>query len=204
MGEIESEDVLGYWLSPAPTTTEEADERKRFWFGGSADTDRTIRERFADAVARARSGELDAWAATPRGRLALIILLDQFTRNVYRGKPDAFASDGKALELARTGFDRGLFESIGTLERLFAAMPFRHAEDVEAQKRGVALAVHDAVHGEPHLEKLLIVSVDGSRQHLDVIVRFGRFPHRNATLGRESTPAEVEYLAYLKRAGQWL
>jgi uncharacterized protein (DUF924 family) len=115
-----------------------------------------------------------------------------------------FSRDPKALRLAADGYDRGRFDGFGTLEHFFASMPFRHAEDVETQRRGVALAVKDALRAEPLLLELMIYSVDWARKHLDVIVRFGRFPHRNAALGRVSTPEEIEYLEYLKIARQWL
>jgi len=200
----EIEDVLSYWLTPSPQSAAEAEARKEFWFTGSAAIDDEIRRRFGGLVAEARAGARDGWSATPRGALAFIILVDQFSRNLYRGTPEAFSHDGVALQLARAGFDAGRFDALDPLERMFAALPFRHAEDVESQKRAVALAVTDALAGPPHLEDFLIYSVDWARKHLDVIVRFGRFPHRNAALGRPSTPAEVEYLAYLKRAGQWL
>jgi uncharacterized protein (DUF924 family) len=200
----EIEDVLSYWLTPSPRTAAEAEARKEFWFTGGAAIDEEIRTRFGALVAEARSGARAGWSATPRGALALIILIDQFSRNLYRGTPEAFSHDGVALGLARAGFDAGWFDALDPIERMFAAMPFRHAEEVEAQKRGVALAVTDALASPPHLEEFLIYSVDWARKHLDVIARFGRFPHRNAALGRASTPAEAEYLAYLRRARQWL
>jgi uncharacterized protein (DUF924 family) len=200
----ESEDILTYWLEPEPRTPAEAEARKDFWFTGGAAIDEEIRQRFAGLVARARAGQLDAWTETSRGTLALIILIDQFSRNLHRGTPAAFSHDPVGLALAEQGFAAGRFDELGPIERMFAAMPFRHAEDVTAQKRGVALAVTDALAGPPHLKDYLIYSVDWARKHLDVIVRFGRFPHRNAALGRASTPEELEYLAYLKHAGQWL
>jgi uncharacterized protein (DUF924 family) len=200
----EIEDVLSYWLTPSPRTAAEAEARKEFWFAGGTAIDDEIRRRFGGLVAEARAGALDAWTATPRGTLALIILIDQFSRNLHRGTPEAFSFDPVALDLARAGFDGGRFEALDPLERLFAALPFRHAEALEPQKRAVALAVTDALAGPPHLKDLLVYSVDWARKHLDVIVRFGRFPHRNAALGRTPTPEEVEYLAYLKLAGQWL
>lgn len=200
----EIEDVLSYWFSPPPTTEAEIEAKKQFWFSGGNAVDREIRERFGVLVERACKGELDEWTATPRGTLALIILLDQFTRNVYRGSAQAFERDPIALELSRAGFDSGRFEELDAIERMFAALPFRHAEDVEAQKRAVALSVHDALSGEPLLRDFLIYSVDWARKHLDVIVRFGRFPHRNAVLSRTSTAEELEYIEYLKFAGQWL
>lgn len=198
------EDVLSFWLGAEPGSEAEAEARKQFWFGGGGPLDRDIQERFGGLVQQARAGELDRWAETPRGSLALIILIDQFSRNIYRGSPDAFSCDGKALALAHAGFDAGHFDGFGVMERLFAALPFRHAEDVEDQKRAVSLAVQDAIAGKAWLRDFLVYSVDWARKHLDVIVRFGRFPHRNATLGRPSSQGELEYLAYLKLAGQWL
>jgi uncharacterized protein (DUF924 family) len=200
----ESEDVLSYWLAPTPRTAAEAETRKAFWFTGSGAVDEEIRARFGGLVARARAGELDAWTGTARGTLALIVLIDQFSRNLHRGTPAAFSHDPVALALARAGFDGGRFDGLDPIERLFAALPFRHAEEVESQKRAVALAVKDALTGPPHLRDFLVYSVDWARKHLDVIVRFGRFPHRNVALGRPATPGEVEYLAYLQLVWQWL
>jgi uncharacterized protein (DUF924 family) len=200
----EIEDVLTFWLDPFPTSAAQAEERKAFWFGGNADLDRQIRERFGPLVERARSGELDAWTTTLRGTLALTILIDQFSRNLHRGTPQAFSADHRALDIVARGYDAGSFDGATFVEDFFLAMPFRHAEEVEPQKRGVALAVRAALRAPPELLDLAIYSVDWARKHLDVIVRFGRFPHRNAAMGRASTPEEVEYLAYLKAAGQWL
>jgi uncharacterized protein (DUF924 family) len=196
--------VLGFWLEPRPTNEAEAGERGKLWFGGGPEVDAKIRERFGSLLERAKRGELDDWASDPRGRLALIILLDQFTRNVYRGKAEAFAHDGKALELARSAFDAGMYEGAHACDRLFALLPFSHAEDLEAQKRAVELSVQSFLGAPPELRKFLVYSTDFARKHLDVIARFGRFPHRNATLGRASTKQELDYLAYLKEAGQWL
>jgi uncharacterized protein (DUF924 family) len=196
--------VLGFWIEPRPTNEEEAAERGKLWFGGGPAVDAQIRERFGDLLARAKRGELDAWAADPRGRLALIILLDQFSRNVFRGQAEAFAHDEKALELARSAFDSGMYDGAHVCDRLFALLPFSHAEDLESQKRAVDLSVQSFLAAPPPLRKFLVSATDFARKHLDVIARFGRFPHRNATLGRPSTKQELEYLTYLKEAGQWL
>jgi uncharacterized protein (DUF924 family) len=198
------DDVLAYWLEPRPTSPAELEAKKQFWFSGGPSVDQEIRAHFGELVVKARSGELTAWTGTPRGTLALLVLLDQFSRNLYRGTPEAFSLDPLCLELARAGFDSGRFDELDPIERMFGALPFRHAEDVESQKRGVALAVQDALHAAPQFKDFLIYSVDWARKHLDVIVRFGRFPHRNKTLGRASTPDEIDYLAYLELAGQWL
>jgi uncharacterized protein (DUF924 family) len=131
-------------------------------------------------------------------------LLDQFSRNVHRGDPQAFANDGKALDLARSAFDSGMYDGADAIDRLFALLPFSHAEDLDAQKRAVRLSVQSFRAAPAYLRKFLVMSTDFVRKHVDVIARFGRFPHRNATLGRASTEEELEYLAYLKDAGQWL
>lgn len=198
------DDVLSYWFGAPAKTPADLEAKKQFWFSGGEAVDREVRARFSDLVAKARAGELNAWTETPRGTLALMILIDQFSRNLHRGTPEAFSHDPLCLELVRDGFDRGRFSDLDAVERMFLALPFRHAEDVEAQKRGVALAVTDALTAPPLLKDFLVYSVDWARKHLDVIVRFGRFPHRNKALGRTSTPEELEYLAYLELAGQWL
>ena len=200
----EIDDILSFWLEPVPKTEAELESRKQFWFGSSTELDNEIKQRFGQLVARAHAGELDAWKETARGTLALVILIDQFSRNIYRGSAKAFAADDKVLGLVRAGYAARMFDELDPVVRLFAALPFRHAEDVPSQKRAVELAVEDALAGTPFQKDYLVYSVDWARKHLDVIVRFGRFPHRNAALGRESTPAELQYLKYLKFAGQWL
>src|SRR5687767_1165445 len=127
------DEILAYWFGD----TGNPGDRMKVWFGGGPDVDREIRERFGPDLERARRGELDAWAETPRGRLALIILLDQFSRNVYRGTPDAFAQDPAAQKLAVEGLDGGTDEGLSPAERMFFAMPLTHAEDVAMQERAV-------------------------------------------------------------------
>ncbi len=198
------DDVLSFWFEPKPDTTEAVAKRSKFWFAGDPVVDQEIKARFRPLVDAARAGELGDWAATVRGRLALTILLDQFTRNVFRGSPEAFAKDPLALEIVRSGWDAGLFDACDALERVFLALPFLHAEDLEVQKRGVALEIGLVAGCPEHYKSFLISAVNSARRHLDVIARFGRFPHRNAVLGRASTAEELAYLVYLKDAGQWL
>jgi uncharacterized protein (DUF924 family) len=206
MSDIDS--ILAFWLEPKPTTQAESDAAWQKWFfQASPELDRAISERFGPLLARARRRELDDWKSSPRGTLALIILIDQFSRNVFRGQAEAFAADALGLALAREGYATGQFDGFDLTEHLFAAMPFRHAEDVAAQRMAVDLAQRHAllaVTTQPALQKSYVDSVDWARRHYDVIARFGRFPHRNATLGRVTTPEEAEYLAYLKAVGQWL
>lgn len=196
--------IFEFWLEPKPLTEAEAAARWQFWFTSSDTVDRDIRDRFGSLVEKARNGELDAWTATPRGTLALIVLIDQFSRNLRRGTPDAFSADPKALSLAVAGYASKQFADFDVIDNLFAALPFRHAENLEAQRTALDISQRDAMRGAPGLKPFLLRSVEYARKHYDVIARFGRFPHRNATLGRETTPAEAEYLAYLASAGEWL
>jgi uncharacterized protein (DUF924 family) len=160
---------------------------RELWFTKSDATDRLIAERFGATVDAALAGALDDWAATPRGTLALVIVLDQFTRNIFRGTPQAFAGDSRALALATRLVDSGRDLALVPVERWFAYMPFEHSERLLDQYESVRLFERLAADG---LESPL----DWARRHCDVVRRFGRFPHRNAMLGRPSTTEEVEFL----------
>jgi uncharacterized protein (DUF924 family) len=187
--------VLEYWLG-APALDEPGLIAKiRRWFSGGKTVDDEIRARFGDLVPRALAGELDEWAETPRGRRALIIVIDQFTRNLARNTPAAYAGDAKALQLALEALDRNDHIGLGFEELLFLAMPLEHAESLALHDRNVALlekfvrrAPRDWV---PIYERVLA----HPRGYRDQIARFGRFPHRNAVLGRPSTPEEQAFLA---------
>lgn len=201
---IDPEEVLAFWFEPRASSKEGADQLGKRWFNGGKELDQELDRRFRDAIFAARRGELDVWSASSRGALALLLLLDQFPRNVFRGQADSFASDAQALALARRAIEGGMLDSFEVPERMFFALPFSHAEDLEAQKTAVAMAERNLFVSSALWEGFVVSSVDFARKHLDVIARFGRFPHRNEILGRVSTAAELEYLAYLKRVGQWL
>jgi uncharacterized protein (DUF924 family) len=198
------ERVLSYWLEPKPDTEQELGSRMQRWFMGGAAVDAEIRENFGVLVEKARAGALDAWSETPRGTLALIILIDQFSRNLYRGSADSFTADAKALGLSRAGYAAGRFAEFDALDHLFAGMPFSHSENLDDQRHAVAHAERTAIAARPAWKSAFVGSVDFARKHLDVIARFGRFPHRNPALGRTSTPEEAAYLEYCKFAGTWL
>ncbi len=186
--------VLTFWFGPPGESGMEASARTQRWFGADPAFDDEIRVRFGALVCAAARRRLEHWAGTARGRLALLLLLDQFTRNVYRGRIDAFASDPHALALALTGIDAGLDRQLDICERVFFYLPLEHAEHLAVQERSVALCT--ALHAEspPALRAFTDEARRYALVHRDLIARFGRFPHRNAALGRESTPAEVEYL----------
>lgn len=194
-GDPRIESVLGFWLGGDASDPAAVEASWNRWFRGGEAADREIRTRFADLAEAARRGELAAWSETSRGRLALIVLLDQFGRNVHRGTAAAFAADDAALGLTLDGIEAGLDRALAPLERVFFYMPLQHAESREVQQRSVDVfsALAEAV-APAHVRELLRSSAEYARQHRDIIERFGRFPHRNAVLGRPSTAAEREYL----------
>ena len=167
-------DVLTFWRQAGPQK----------WFTRNLAFDEAIRLKFEPVHHRAARGEYDAWAETPEGALALVILLDQFPRNLYRHSAHAFATDGKARAVARAAVDRGFHRRVDAELAQFLVLPFEHSEDVADQDEGLALAVEldDA-------DILKWVTI-----HRDIIVRFGRFPHRNPAMGRTTTPEEQTFL----------
>ena len=169
------EDVIDTWMSAG-------EER---WFTKDPAFDGALSVRFRSALAEARNGAFDHWAKTPRGALGLVILLDQFSRNIHRGSPLAFAADAKALRLAKDVVAKGFDRAFPPPQATWFYLPFTHAEDLECQMRCVAL---HTTRGPPDM-------VYWAQLHLDIIAKFGRFPHRNPILGRKSTPAELAFLA---------
>jgi uncharacterized protein (DUF924 family) len=162
--------------------------------GGWPEVDREITERFGELLERARRGELYHWADTSRGRLALIIVLDQFSRNIYRGSPLSYSQDEKALRLALEGIDLGMDRELTPVRRNLFWLPLGHSEDLALHERSVRHADEEAANAPPHLRAMAEFVVSQARAARNVIARFGRHPHRNEILGRDSTPEELEYL----------
>jgi uncharacterized protein (DUF924 family) len=182
------QEVLDFWFG-APGSPDYGQPRRE-WFVKRDAFDDAIRTRFGAAIDAAVGGGLRDWdAAGPQGVLARILLLDQFARNVYRDTPGAFAGDALALAAARALVDAGADRALMPLQRAFVYMPFEHAEDAAMQARAVDLFAALAAE-EPGVDDML----DYARKHQAVIARFGRFPHRNAIVGRVSTPDEAEFL----------
>jgi len=179
--------VLDFWFGRHGDRGRDAPRRQ--WFEKSDAFDEQIRDRFGTLIPRAIAGELQAWSADPESAVAQILVLDQFTRNVFRGSAQAFAGDTRALAAARAlvgaGKDRGLLG----VQRQFVYLPFEHAEDLAAQDEALRLFT-ELERDEPIVGELSL----WAQRHRDIIVRFGRFPHRNAALGRSSTPDEIEFL----------
>ncbi|WP_309643701.1 DUF924 family protein [Phenylobacterium sp.] len=171
-------DVTGFWRTAGPQK----------WYAKNAKFDDAIALKFEPVHHAAARGEYDGWAASAEGALALLILLDQFPRNLFRGSPHAFATDGKARQVARTAVNAGFDRVVEPELRQFFYMPLEHSEDLADQDEAVRLftLVKDET-GDAE-------SLKWANLHRDIIVRFGRFPHRNASLGRVSTPAELAFL----------
>lgn len=182
---MNDQDVLDFWFGAPP-----AGLPRREWFVKKDAFDALVRERFGAAIDDALAGGLRDWDAHgPQGTLARILVLDQFTRNVFRDTPRAFAGDAQALAAAQELVERGADRQLGPWQRSFVYMPFEHAEDPYMQERAVELfGMLAAEH--PGFDETL----DYAHRHRDVVNRFGRFPHRNAILGRASTPEEQDFL----------
>ena len=176
------DEILDFWFGPAPHAERDV------WFRKDAAFDIEIRSRFGTAMEAALAGEFADWTATPRGALARVLLLDQFTRNAFRDTPRAFAGDALALATAKATVDAGRDRTLDRYERWFLYMPFEHSEELAVQERAIALfrALAEET-GEPG-------NLQWAEKHAAVIRRFGRFPHRNAILGRASTPEELVFL----------
>ena len=185
--DAQAQAVLDFWFL-APDNPGHGQSRAE-WFRKDDAFDAQIRERFGALIDTAIDGGLRDWAATPRGALAQILLLDQFTRNVYRDTPRAFAGDPQALELAIALTQDGQDQELEPTLRAFVYMPFEHAEDLAMQARAVEL-FQLLTQSREGFESML----DYAQRHQEVIARFGRFPHRNAILGRDSTPEELAFL----------
>ena len=172
------ENIVGFWMEAGPLR----------WFNRDAAFDGALAVRFGAALREARLGAFDFWGETPLGALGLVLLLDQVSRNIHRGSPLAFAADSHALKLTRGWVARGYHRKLPAPQAFWLLMPFEHAEDLDAQRRCFAIFSTMGLSEMAYYAKI----------HLDIIEKFGRFPHRNPILGRRSTPEE---LAFLKAGG---
>ena len=169
------ERVLSFWL--------QLDENAQY--GGGGEIDSRIEDEFSGLLGQAVQGQLDRWADTPRGALALVIILDQFSRNIHRGTLLMYAGDEKALAVANTALEKRFDQQVVAIERLWFYMPYMHSERLDDQERCIELLTKAGFSG----------NLPYALEHRDLIARFGRFPHRNSILGRESTHEEKSYLA---------
>jgi uncharacterized protein (DUF924 family) len=187
--------VLTFWFKEHELSAPQIDGRMDTWFGEDPLFDEEIAREFAADVDEASDGDLDHWADSPEGRLALIILLDQFRRNIHRNKPEAFALDKAALRLCVEGAMEKKDKGLSPIERVFFYMPLQHAESRKVQKKSCEIysRLSDAV--SPTYKETFETVAQFAELHADIVEQFGRFPHRNAILGRKNTSEEDEYLA---------
>lgn len=189
-----AEAILDFWYGRPRNYVQADAARIKFWFSGAADVNRTIRERFAADHQRAAEGKLDHWALSPDGLLALVILLDQFSRNIYRNSGRAFEWDDKALRLSLAAVTDQRDLDMQPLQRLFLYLPFEHAEDPQMQELSVEKFTALTELAPEGMRATYREFLDYAERHKVIIDRFDRFPHRNAPLGRRSSSEEQEFL----------
>jgi uncharacterized protein (DUF924 family) len=189
------DEILSFWFKEQELSAPQIDRRMDIWFGENPEFDHEIQKEYADDVDRACEGDLDRWADEPRGRLALIILIDQFRRNIYRNTAKAFSMDRRALKLCVEGAMEKKDKGLTPIQKVFFYMPLQHAESRKVQAKSVELFARLAESVSPTFQETFLTIAQFAELHKDIIDQFGRFPHRNKLLGRENTPEEDEYLA---------
>lgn len=189
-------EVLRFWFGDL-REGELPDEKKQMtWWMKSEEFDGLVRRKFEKYVLLAERGELSRWLETPLGTMAFIIVLDQFPRNIYRDTAGAFSRDPIALRACLEGIEKGFDQDLHPMHRVFFYLPLMHSESLEIQSLSVEKysALENEYAPRPEIRETLACSTDFAGRHSDIIKRFGRYPHRNAALGRESTPEETEFL----------
>ena len=189
------EAILSFWFKEQELSAPQIDHRMDMWFSDDPVIDHEIEKEFADDVSAACAGSLDHWAAEPHGRLALIILIDQFRRNIYRNSAKAFSKDKLALKLCVEGAMEKIDRGLTPIQRVFFYMPLQHAESRKVQAKSVELYDRLAELVSPTYRETFLTVAQFAELHKDIVDQFGRFPHRNKLLGREDTAEEAEYLA---------
>ena len=189
-----SKSVYEYWFGNNGLGIEAVKARSSLWWQGSADTDYDIERRFGKLVEAAGKGAFSDWMQESRPALTLIILNDQFPRNLHRGSGKAFSHDTIALKYAKQLVGSALFNELESIEKVFALMPFEHSENIEDQNFCVNEFTKMADSAEPDWQEPMVFYRQFAIEHRDIVEEFGRFPHRNEVLGRESTAEEIKYL----------
>ena len=187
--------ILDFWFGKIAEPDYPPSDRYKLWFGKDAATDQTIRENFEPDLKRAASGDYASWENLPKSLLALVILNDQFPRNIYRDNPGAFAYDEFALNLVLYGIENQFDQQLFPIERVFFYLPLEHSENFGMQEKSVVM-YRKLIDGmKPEIAKKYQGYLDYAVKHFEIVKRFGRFPHRNRIFGRESTAAEIEFLS---------
>jgi uncharacterized protein (DUF924 family) len=187
--------VLSFWFMEQELSAPQIDHRMDIWFGEDEVFDLECKKEFAGDVDKASQGKLDHWAHKARGRLALILLLDQFSRNIYRGTAEAFAMDKAALKLCVTGAMEKKDRGLTPIQRAFFYMPLQHAESRKVQAKSVQIYNRLVEAVSPTYRETFETIAQFAELHHDIVQQFGRFPHRNKLLNRDNTPEEDQYLA---------
>ena len=193
--QVRIEAILEFWFKEQALTAPQIDHRMEIWFGSDPVFDHEIIKEFGNDVELASKGKLNYWAESPRGLLALIILIDQFRRNIYRNSAQAFSKDRLALKLCVEGAMRKREQNLLPIEKVFFYMPLQHAESRKVQAKSVELYQRLMESASPTYRQTFETVLQFAELHKDIIDRFGRFPHRNQLLDRENTPDESEYLS---------
>jgi uncharacterized protein (DUF924 family) len=189
-----AEEVHRFWFADSIDDPGAANARREMWFRCAPAFDDEIRTRFGSSIVRAARGELSTWKDAPSSCVSLVILLDQFPRNAYRNTPAAFEHDALALAVTRHAIAAGHLSALSVVERTFLLMPYQHVEDLGAEREGLIHFERVHANAPPGWRAFSEHTLEFARKHVDIIERFGRFPHRNAVLGRQSTAPEREYL----------
>jgi uncharacterized protein (DUF924 family) len=193
--QIRIEAILSFWFREQALSAPQIDRRMDIWFTEDPVFDLEIEKEFADEVDKACNGQLDHWAENPHGRLALIILIDQFRRNIHRNTARAFSKDRLALKLCVQGAMEKMDRGLTPIQKVFFYMPLQHAESRKVQAKSVQLYSRLAETVSPTYRETFMTVVQFAELHKDIIDQFGRFPHRNTMLNRQNTPEENQYLA---------
>jgi len=193
--QVRIEAILAFWFKEQQLTAPQIDGRMDVWFGEDALFDEEVARKFSDDVENASEGRLDHWAQEAHGRLALILLLDQFRRNIYRNTAEAFALDKAALKLCVEGAMEKKDKGLTPIQRAFFYMPLQHAESRKVQKKSCEIYNKLSAAVSATYKETFYTIAQFAELHADIVEQYGRFPHRNAILNRENSPEEDEYLA---------
>lgn len=189
--QVAPNEIIDFWFG---TDASKPFQNQSKWWEANPEFDEVIKNKFGETHTLAVQGKLDHWLETPEGTLALIIVLDQFSRNLFRNSPKAWENDWLALATAQQGIQRGFDKKLSIAQRIFFYLPFEHSENIKLQEKNVVLFSNLVDEADASIAKEIKINFDYAKIHRDIIAKFGRFPHRNKTLGRPSTPAESEYV----------
>lgn len=188
------ETICEFWFGSSQDDLAVVQQQSKRWWSKNPDVDAAIKARFSDYLPKVMRGELEDWQQSPLGILALILLTDQFSRNMFRGTAEAFAYDAIARSFCKQGLKDGTDQSLRPIQRVFFYLPLEHSESLADQEHCILQFQRLSMASKPRLQPTFENYIDFAIRHRDIIDRFGRFPHRNAILNRNSTPAELEFL----------